>query len=121
MPSDRAPQPFLPLTQDVTLILLALSAGPRHGYGVMRDVEERSDGQLVLQAGALYRALKRLLADGLVAECPAPAGESTDDARRRYYQLTALGGRVLDAEIERMARLVRAARLTAAGKRPRLA
>ena len=87
----------------------------------MRDVEERSDGAVVLQTGALYRTLKRLLADRLVDECAAPADAAGDDPRRRYYRLSPLGARVLDAEVDRMARLVRAARLTAAGKRPRLA
>jgi DNA-binding PadR family transcriptional regulator len=119
MPDD--PRAFLPLKHDVLMILLALGGGPRHGYGIMRDVEDRSDGEVVLQAGALYRTLKRLLGDGLVEECGAPPDVRDDDARRRYYRLTTLGGRVLDAEVERMDRLVRAARLTATGKRPRLA
>lgn len=118
-----APRPdhFLPLKTDVLLILLALSDGPAHGYGIIRDVGARSDGEVVLQTGALYRTLKRLLADGLIVETSPPASADRDDARRRYYKLTTLGVSVRTAEVERMSRLVRSARLVALGKRPRLA
>jgi DNA-binding PadR family transcriptional regulator len=115
------PESFLPLKPDVLLILLALGDTPAHGYGIIRDVEARSDGDVVLQTGALYRSLKRLLSDGLIAECAAPPDADRDDGRRRYYRLTHLGAAVRTAEVERMSRLVRAARLTALGKRPRLA
>lgn len=118
----RRPDPadYLPLAPDALFILLALAADPRHGYGIIRDVEARSDGRVVLQTGALYRMLRRLLNDGFIEECPRPAGAASDDERRRYYALTGFGRAVLDAEATRMARLVRAARLTAVGKRPRL-
>lgn len=112
---------FLPLKSDVLLILLALAARPLHGYGIIRDVDERSDGELQLQTGALYRTLRRLLSDGLIEESPRPPGAEGDDERRRYYRITSLGQAVLKAEVERMSRLVRAARETAGGKRPRLA
>lgn len=115
------PESFLPLKTDVLLILLALSDGPAHGYGIIRDVEARSDGEIVLQTGALYRTLKRLLADGLIVETAPPVNADRDDSRRRYYKLTALGVAVRTAEVERMSRLVRSARLAALGKRPRLA
>jgi DNA-binding PadR family transcriptional regulator len=101
-------------------VLLALSTRALHGYGILRDVEVRSEGRVVLQTGALYRTLRHLLDDGLIEECPRPADAERDDERRRYYRPTALGRAVLDAEVQRMARLVRAARLTAEGKRPRL-
>jgi len=115
----RAPDPadFLPLRSDVLLILMALADGPRHGYGLIRDVETRSEGQIVLQTGALYRTLRRLLEDGTVEECPRPAGEASDDERRRYYAVTPFGRAVLEAEIARMSRLVRAARITGGGGR----
>jgi DNA-binding PadR family transcriptional regulator len=103
------------------MILLAVANEPRHGYGIIRDVEQRSEGAILLQTGALYRNLKRLRLDGLLAEVGAPAGETSDDARRRYYSITKLGAAVLDAEIERMSMLVRAAKVVAAGKTPRLA
>ena len=105
---------------NVLLILLALAARPLHGYGIIRDVADRSGGEVQLQTGALYRELRRLLNDGLLIECARPADEPSDDERRRYYTLTSFGRRVMDAEVERMSRLVRAARLTAVGKRPRL-
>lgn len=118
----RLPDPadFLPLKSDVLLILLALAAQPRHGYGIIRDVEARSGGQVVLQTGALYRTLRRLLQTRLIEECPRPGDADSDDERRRYYRPTPLGRQVMDAEVARMSRLVRAARLTAGGKRPRL-
>ena len=84
------------------------------------DVDARSEGEIVLQTGALYRTLRRLLNDQLIDECDRPAGAESDDERRRYYEPTPLGRAVLEAEVNRMARLVRAARLTADGKRPRL-
>jgi DNA-binding PadR family transcriptional regulator len=112
---------FLPLNTDTLMILLAVANEPRHGYGIIRDVEQRSDGAILLQTGALYRNLKRLRLDGLVSEVAAPPGEMSDDQRRRYYAITKLGSAVLDAEVERMAMLVKAARVVAAGRTPRLA
>lgn len=111
---------FLPLKTDAFLILLALASQPLHGYGIMRDVAERSEQQVVLQTGALYRTLRRLLNGRLIEECPRPAGVDSDDERRRYYQPTTLGRTVLAAEVDRLARLVRAAKLSADGKRARL-
>lgn len=118
---ESSPESFLPLAQDVLLILLALGEASAHGYGIIRDVEVRSEGEVVLQTGALYRCLKRMLEDGLIEECAAPPTADRDDARRRYYRATPLGAAVLSAEANRMARLARAARLTLRGKRPRLA
>jgi DNA-binding PadR family transcriptional regulator len=115
------PGDFLPLKSDVLLVLLALATRPLHGYGVIRDVEERTGGEVVLQTGALYRTLRRLLNEALIEECDRPSGEEAADERRRYYRLTRLGQKVLDAEVARMSRLVRAAAHTAGGKRPRLA
>jgi DNA-binding PadR family transcriptional regulator len=112
------------------MILLALREGERHGYALMRDAAERSEGTVRLQAGALYRTLKRLVDDGLVAESGARPAPESDDERRRYYRLTPLGARVLAAELDRLARLVAAASggdargRTARGRparRPRLA
>lgn len=121
MTSSRPPESMRPLKNDVLMILLAVADRPRHGYGIMRDVEDRSGGEVRLQTGALYRALRRMLDDGLLEECDAPPDVESADARRRYYRLTRFGAAVLTAEVDRMAKLVRAARLTALGKRPRLA
>jgi DNA-binding PadR family transcriptional regulator len=118
---SRHPDRFLPLKNDALLIMLAVANEPRHGYGIIRDVEARSDGEIVLQTGALYRWIKRLLAEGLIAETAGPSDDESLDARRRHYRLTSLGETVVAAEVERMAKLVRAARLTFAGKKPRLA
>lgn len=118
----KAPDPadLLPLKSDVLLVMLALATRPLHGYGIIRDVEERTGGGVLLQTGALYRTLRRLLNDALIEECARPTGEHGSDGRRRYYRPTSLGRAVMNAEVERMSRLVRAARLTAGGKRPRL-
>ncbi len=110
-----------PPSEPVLLVLIALASGPMHGYAIIRDVEKRSDEQLELQAGALYRILKRLLVAGHISECDRPSTAVGDDERRRYYRLTAAGRGIMHEEVERMALLVRAARLAEAGKRPKLA
>lgn len=90
---------FLPLKAADLHILLTLAAGPRHGYGIMKDVERESGGEVRLEIGSLYRVLSRLLADGLL---------EMDDAegRRRNYALTPFGRKVLKAESHRLAGLV---------------
>jgi len=105
----RSAGSFLPLTAVVFEILLALSDGDLHGYDIMREVENRSGGSVVLHAGTLYRALHRLLREKLVEERGDHAADSTD-ARRRYYGLTALGRAVAVAEARRLASQVQAAR-----------
>jgi DNA-binding PadR family transcriptional regulator len=119
MPKD--PAAFLPLKADVLMILLALADRPCHGYAIIKEVDRRSGGAVRLQTGALYRDLKRLLADGLIDECPPPSTERDEDERRRYYRATKLGSAVVEAEVARMAALVRAARTRATPRRPRLA
>ena len=107
---------FLPLTPVVFEIALALAAGERHGYEIMQDVERRTDGQIVLHPGTLYRALGRLLDQGLIEELDErPA--AGDDERRRYYRLSPLGHAVARAEIERLAGQVSAARRAFRGGR----
>ena len=80
-------------------ILLALAAGPRHGYGIMREVERESGGDVRLEIGSLYRLLGRLLDQGFIENADA-------DERRRYYRISRLGRRVLKTEAERLAGLV---------------
>lgn len=103
------PERYLPLTPVVFEIALALASGERHGYEIMQEVERRTDGQIVLHPGTLYRALGRLLDQGLIEELDErrPSG---DDERRRYYRLTPLGHAVARAEVERLAGQVTAAR-----------
>jgi DNA-binding PadR family transcriptional regulator len=107
---------LLPLPPATFHILLALAEGDRHGYGIIQDVEARTDGELRLSAGTLYRSIQRMLEQGLVMETrerPAPA---EDDERRRYYRITAFGTAVAKAEARRLSQLVRMAR--AAGFAP---
>jgi DNA-binding PadR family transcriptional regulator len=91
-------------------ILLALADGELHGYAIMQDVAQRSDGAVRLGPGTLYGALKRLLAARLVEESGERAAPERDDERRRYYRLTSLGVAVARAEARRLDTIVRAAR-----------
>ena len=108
---------FLPLTPVVFEIMLALAAGERHGYELMQDVERRTDGRIVLHPGTLYRALGRLLDQGLLDELDERPAAGRDDERRRYYRLSALGRAVAHAEVERLASQVSAARRAFRGDR----
>jgi DNA-binding PadR family transcriptional regulator len=100
---------LLPLHAFTFHILLSLTNGDRHGYGIIQDVQERTDGAVRLSAGALYRTIARLLEQGLIVES-ARRSTSSGDPRRRYYRLTAFGRAVTQAETNRLARLVRLAR-----------
>ena len=94
-----------PLTPAAFHILLALAAGERHGYALMADIADLSDGALRIGPGTLYGSIKRLGAEGLIAETDARPDPRLDDQRRRYYRLTATGREVLSAEATRLARL----------------
>lgn len=104
------PEDFLPLTPAVFHILLALSDGEKHGYAIMRVVEEITQGRMILGPGTLYGAIKRLLKRSLITESDFRPDPVIDDSRRRYYQLTDLGRAVLTAECKRLADLVEHAR-----------
>lgn len=104
---SRNPEHFIPLTHVTYHVLLALFDQSRHGYGIIKHVEERTNGRLELEAGTLYAVIKRLRDDTLITEAKAPRGT---DSRRRYYGLTPLGQRVLEAESLRLAELVALAR-----------
>ena len=91
-------------------ILLALAAEERHGYGLLQEVANLTDGELQLEPGTLYRALHRMLKDGWVAESTRRPAADLDDERRRYYRLTPLGKRVATAEADRLWRLLSVAR-----------
>lgn len=108
-PESDSPGAHLPLTPPVFHVLLALGEGPLHGYGIMREFEERTGGRESLLPGTLYATLARMLEGGLVEELPEPP-EPGADRRRRYYRLTELGRRVARAEAERLALLLRVAR-----------
>jgi len=104
------PEAWLPLTPAMFHILLALADKERHGYEIMREVDERSDGKVRLGPGTLYGSIKRMLGDGLIEEMDERPDPELDDERRRYYRLTNLGHRVAVAEAERLERLVKNAR-----------
>src|SRR5947199_2176942 len=93
---DRDPRNVLPLKPVELLVLTMLSAGDRHGYGIRQDILDHTRGAMELEAGNLYRTIRRLETDGLVDETTAEA-RAGDDERRRYYRLTAFGRRVLAA------------------------
>jgi DNA-binding PadR family transcriptional regulator len=107
---DRSPDALLPLTQGMFHVLLALADEPRHGYAIIKDIAERTDGAVSLGTGTLYGIVKRLLADGLVVESHRRPRADRDDERRRYYRVTPFGMRVLAAETERLEAMVDAAR-----------
>jgi DNA-binding PadR family transcriptional regulator len=104
----RDAQEFLPLTPAMFHILLALADKERHGYDIMREVDQRTEGDVRLGPGTLYGSIKRMLSDGLIEECDERPDPELDDERRRYYCLTDFGYRVAKAEAERLARLVKA-------------
>jgi len=108
--SDSDPADFLPLTPVAFEILLSLAEGEQHGYSIMRAVEERTGGGMEVHAGTLYRALNRLLSQGLLVELEERPAPELDDERRRYYRMTPLGAQVLRAEARRLERQVVAAR-----------
>jgi DNA-binding PadR family transcriptional regulator len=95
-----------PLTPAVFHILLALSSGERHGYGIMKQVEADSQGKVTMGPGTLYGSLKRMLDAGLVQESDKRVDPEMDDERRIYYQITGLGAEALAAELERYQRIV---------------
>lgn len=107
--SSPEPASLLPLSEAVLQILLALVDGPRHGYGIMQEVEQRTEGRVEMGPGTLYGAVKRLRERGLIDEAQ-DAADAGDDGRRRYYGLTPLGREVARLEVERLARLVETAR-----------
>ena len=103
---------FLPLKPNWFHIMLSLAGGEQHGYGIMQDVLEQTTGKVRLWPASLYGAIKRLIEAGLIEESSERPAPEQDDARRRYYRLTAIGRQVLDAECERLQGLVRAIRAT---------
>jgi DNA-binding PadR family transcriptional regulator len=109
--TERNPDDLLPLTPAMFHILLALADRERHGYHIMQEVEERTEGKVRLGPGTLYGSIKRMLADGWIEETEERPDPEMDDERRRYYRLTDFGYRLATAEAERLARLVKSARL----------
>jgi DNA-binding PadR family transcriptional regulator len=108
--SERDPDSRIPLKSIDFLILLMLArSGDRHGYGIMQDVAEHTGGSIELEAGSLYRTIRRLQDDRLLEESNRRPTADLDDERRRYYRLSTFGKRVVAAEAARLRRLVRIA------------
>jgi DNA-binding PadR family transcriptional regulator len=110
--AQQSPQPetFLPLPSATFHILMAVAEEDRHGYAIIQDVAARTNGELKLSAGTLYRSIQRMLEQGLVTETQERPAPELDDERRRYYRITPLGTAVAKAEATRMAKLVKWAR-----------
>lgn len=101
----RDPGSLLPLTPLSLAVLLALASETRHGYALLKEIERASEGRLRPGTGTLYAALGRMIDEGVIEEVSRPQGE---DARRRYYTLTAFGRDVLSAELRRLAGVIEA-------------
>lgn len=110
MTSSSDATELLPLGTPVFHILLALGHDTLHGYGIMRAIEEKTDGTVRILPGTLYTTLSRMVGDGLLEDAPRPDDEPDDERRRRYYRATELGHEAVAAEAERMALLVDLAR-----------
>lgn len=110
MPDTESVEDLLPLPPATFHILLALMNGELHGYAIIQDVEARTEGELRMSAGTLYRSVARMVEQGLIAEVTPKRRTMGDDERRRYYRVTPFGTAVARAEMRRLSQLVRLAR-----------
>jgi DNA-binding PadR family transcriptional regulator len=108
--TDR-PESFLPLQPTAFHILLSLADEDRHGYAIILDVARRTNGELKLSAGTLFRSIQRMLELGLITETKSRPAPEMDDERRRYYRITPVGKAVARAEAGRLRDLLKMARL----------
>jgi DNA-binding PadR family transcriptional regulator len=107
MPKSPSPQEFLPLRPIELLVLVVLADTDLHGYAIRQAIIAQTGGAVQVDAGNLYRHIRRLQADLLIELAPS---RLTDDERRRHFRLAPLGRRVLAAELDRLDALVRHAR-----------
>jgi DNA-binding PadR family transcriptional regulator len=110
MPDLTNPQRFLPLSPAAFAILVVLRDGERHGYAILREVNDTTHGLVRLLPGTLYNLVKRMLEDGWIEESEERPDPTIDDERRRYYRLTGLGQQVVVLEAERLVGMVGVAR-----------
>lgn len=103
------PNTLLPLTPAVFHILVALSEGELHGYGIMQQIKAMTEGVFTLGPGTLYRSIKQMLEYGWITEAGEKVDPGLDDERRKYYKLTDSGRRLAQAEVERLASLIKVA------------
>ena len=116
MHKASAPESHLPLSVPVHQILLSLADQDRHGYAVIQDIRERTDGEVALTASTLYGALSRMLTERMINEVKHPKPIPEDrDSRRRYYRVTKYGRAVARAEARRLARALELARAKGLG------
>ena len=99
---------LLPLKPQDFHILFVLLDGERHGYGMVKEIDRQTNGQVRLEAGNLYRSVRRLIKQGLIAESDRRPAPESDDERRRYYTVTEFGRQVVFAETDRMRSVVAA-------------
>jgi DNA-binding PadR family transcriptional regulator len=111
---DRDVERLLPLAPAVLHILIALGEGERHGYAVMQEVAERTEGKVRMSPGTLYGSIRKMLDEGLIEELFRRGAQAPlmNDERRRYYRVTRFGRAVAAAEAERLTSLLHHARLT---------
>ena len=107
---ETTSNPKTTLTPAAFHILLVLAGGENHGYAIMREVAEHTQGKMRLGPGSLYGTIKRMLADGWIEELDERPDPQLDDERRRYYRLTGVGLKLVRAEAERLEQLVDIAR-----------
>jgi DNA-binding PadR family transcriptional regulator len=113
---EEIPPGLTPLREPTLFILLALSKGRKHGYAILKDVEALSEGRVVLSTGTLYGALARLLEQGVIRKSTSDSGGDRSGSKsrsgsagvrkRKYYELTQFGRRVLEVEINRMSTIL---------------
>ncbi|HXM43954.1 MAG TPA: PadR family transcriptional regulator [Bryobacteraceae bacterium] len=109
-PTLPQPDTLLPLPPATFHILLAVAEQDRHGYAIIQDVAARTNGELKVSAGTLYRSIQRMLEQGLIVETRDRPAPDLDDERRRYYRIKPFGAAVARAEARRLTQLVRMAR-----------
>jgi DNA-binding PadR family transcriptional regulator len=99
-----------PLPSAAFHILLSLADEDLHGYGIMRQVEQQTNGKMRLGPGTLYSSIQALLENSLIEEVDGSSKLAPADERRRYYRLTAAGRKLARSEADRLADLLRVAR-----------
>jgi len=117
MAEKESLEAILPLQPTSFHILLSLADEDRHGYAVIQDIARRTNGEIKLSAGTLYRSIQRLQEQGLIVETRTRPAPEEDDERRRYYRITSLGKAAAQAEVRRLHDLLKIAR--ACGVMPR--
>ena len=101
---------LLPLPPVTFHILMALADEDRHGYAIIQDITARTEGELTISAGTLYRSIQRMQEQALIIETQSRPAPEYDDERRRYYRITSFGLAVARSEARRLAQMIKLAR-----------